>query len=121
MYRVSILLTDKSRILTRFTSPREAKVFMSTVEEFLKSPLVKEIFLINSNKTTPNPQTQRVRGTLWCPYCAGYKKFRKRGKNLFRCERCDMSDQDFSVRRENNILHVPTRMVLKSSFRIRSE
>jgi hypothetical protein len=58
-------------------------------------------------KIYPRPNEKRPRGTYWCPYDNGWKKFSKSKKNKLldypRCEKCNISLEDFWVKTHNEL------------------
>lgn len=64
-----------------------------------------EIHIINHLHPSP-PSKERVKtsGTTWCPFCGEYRKF-KTWYNIRRCEVCYVSNNEFYVRKYNNMWH----------------
>lgn len=49
------------------------------------------------------PNSEKVRGRLWCPYCREWQKFKVNHLGYTACEVCGVSDMDYYTRRYNNL------------------
>jgi hypothetical protein len=59
-------------------------------------------------KIYPRPEVAKTpRGKLWCPYCGDWRKFGQSKKTphleYLRCEKCNISTEDFYVKKFNNL------------------
>jgi hypothetical protein len=114
---VAVLLHDKkgrcvSRSLHRFQEDMHIKPFRDLVKKVYPTS---ETFIVNVREVTkPDPGAIRLRGQMWCPYCAAYRHYNPDTYlGINRCEVCGISDKDYHVQDMNGLWPkldgVPTR------------
>lgn len=92
---------NKQYPMEKFKDPETLRQFCSTIRT--KYPKGK-IYLVNCTKASPPPDKVHLpkAGNLWCPYCTDYRRFKlDTYLNIYRCEICGISTQDFYVHKYN--------------------
>lgn len=81
----------------------EADAFLVEMKKKFEGRDVKLYKISHTLTFPPDPEKVQQPGTLWCPYCRDYRKFKADRWGVDRCVICEISTEDFHVVRYNHL------------------